>query len=86
MSNSILNIRFGSWHFQVNRDAPRIRFTRNCHHDEARLIADRADLLNSLKEVVSEYDTPDNGRTLRWAIDEARAAIARATGEKEPGQ
>ena len=36
MNNSILNIRFGSWHFQVNRDAPRIRFTRNCYHDEAR--------------------------------------------------
>ena len=36
MNNSILNVRFGSWHFQANRDAPRIRFTRNCYHDEAR--------------------------------------------------
>ena len=50
----------------------------------ARLIAAAPDLLEALKEVVSEYDNPDNGRTLRWAIDEARAAIARATGEKEP--
>ena len=49
----------------------------------ARLIAAAPDLLEALKEVVSEYDNPDNGRSLRWAIDEARAAIARATGEKE---
>ena len=38
--------------------------------------AERADLLEALKEVVSEYDNTDNGRSLRWAIDEARAAIA----------
>ena len=52
----------------------------------ARLIAAAPDLLDALKEVVSEYDNPDNGRSLRWAIDEARAAIARATGEKESDQ
>ena len=34
------------------------------------------DLLEALQEVVSEYDNPDNGRSLRWAIVEARAAIA----------
>ena len=38
------------------------------------------DMLEALREVVSEYDNPDNGRYLRWAVDEARAAIAKATG------
>ena len=49
--------------------------------NDMRLIAAAPDLLEALKEVVSEYDNPDNGRTLRWAVDEARVAIARATGE-----
>ena len=42
--------------------------------------AERDALREALKEVVSEYDNPDNGRTLRWAIDEARAALNREAG------
>jgi hypothetical protein len=37
MSNLLLNIRFGSWHFQVMRDLPFIRISRNEYHDRARL-------------------------------------------------
>ena len=42
--------------------------------------AERDAMREALKEVVSEYDNPDNGRTLRWAIDEARAALNREAG------
>ena len=46
----------------------------------ARLIAAAPDMLEALRGVVSEYDNPDNGRTLRWAVDDARDAITKATG------
>ena len=36
MSNSILNIRFGSYHFKINRDRPYVSFTHNPFHDNAR--------------------------------------------------
>jgi hypothetical protein len=36
MSNLLLNIRFGSWHFQVMRDLPWVRFGHNPHHDVER--------------------------------------------------
>jgi len=36
MSNAILNVRFGSWHWQILRDRPFIRISRNPYHDEAR--------------------------------------------------
>jgi len=36
MSNSIINVRFGSWHFQLLRDRPYVDVTRNAYHDEAR--------------------------------------------------
>ena len=32
MSNTIRNWRFGSWHFQVSRDSPRVRLSRNDYH------------------------------------------------------
>ena len=41
------------------------------------------DMLEALQEVVYEYDAPDNWRYLRWAIDDARAAIAKATGDTQ---
>ena len=31
----------------------------------------------SLQECVTEYDNPDNGRTLRWAIDNARSILTK---------
>lgn len=49
----------------------------------ARLIAAAPELLDTLRYVVEEYDGPDNGRTLRWAIDEAREVIAKATSGGE---
>ena len=39
------------------------------------------EMLEMLQEVVSEYDNPDNGRYLRWAVDEARVVIAKVTGD-----
>jgi hypothetical protein len=47
----------------------------------ARLIAAAPDLLQALTEVVETYDSGDNGRTLRWAVDTCRDAIAKATGD-----
>lgn len=53
----------------------------SCEAD-ARLIAAAPDLLEALEEIVKEYcENPDNGRTLRWAIDGAKEAIAKAKGE-----
>jgi hypothetical protein len=50
---------------------------------DARLIAAAPELLEALEEIVKEYyENPDNGRTLRWAIDGAKEAIAKAKGEK----
>ena len=50
---------------------------------DARLIAAAPDLLEALEEIVKEYcENPDNGRTLRWAIDGAKEAIAKAKGEE----
>jgi hypothetical protein len=37
MSNAIINVRFGSWHFQVLRDRPFVRISRNAYHDTARV-------------------------------------------------
>lgn len=36
MSNLLLNVRFGSWHFQIRRDAPFLSISRNSYHDRAR--------------------------------------------------
>lgn len=36
MSNLLLNIRFGTWHFQVCRDRPWIAFRRNPFQDKLR--------------------------------------------------
>jgi hypothetical protein len=36
MSNLLLNIRFGSWHFQVRRDRPWVAISHNPYHDTAR--------------------------------------------------
>lgn len=36
MSNLILNIRFGEWHFQVMRDRPWVRISHNPYQAEAR--------------------------------------------------
>lgn len=36
MSNTYINIRFGEWHFQVLRDSPFIRLSRNTYHAELR--------------------------------------------------
>lgn len=47
------------------------------------LRAQRDELLEALEEIVKEYcENPDNGRTLRWAIDGAKEAIAKAKGEE----
>lgn len=32
MSNTIVNVRFGSWHFQIVRDIPWMRFGPNPYH------------------------------------------------------
>ena len=37
MSSLWLNIRFGSWHFQVQPDRPMIRISHNSYHDQARV-------------------------------------------------
>ena len=48
-----------------------------------RLAAAAPDLLEALEEIVKEYcENPDNGRTLRWAIDGAKEAIKKAKGEE----
>ncbi len=36
MSNAILNIRLGSWHWQLLRDRPYLRVCHNPFHDAAR--------------------------------------------------
>lgn len=36
MSNLFLNIRFGSWHFQVMRDGPWVSISHNPIHDKER--------------------------------------------------
>ena len=51
--------------------------------EDACLIAVAPELLEALEEIVKEYcENPDNGRTLRWAIDGAKEAIAKAKGEE----
>ncbi len=51
---------------------------------DACLIAAAPELLEALEEIVKEYcENPDNGRTLRWAIDGAKEAIAKAKGEEQ---
>jgi len=37
VSNLLLNVRFGSWHWQIARDWPWLRISRNDYHDKARL-------------------------------------------------
>lgn len=55
---------------------------RGLQEANARLIAAAPDLLEALEEIVKEYcENPDNGRTLRWAIDGAKEALAKAKGE-----
>ena len=34
--STILNVRFGSWHFKILIDSPFVNFTHNPCHDEAR--------------------------------------------------
>ena len=36
MTNLLLNIRFGSWHFQVRRDRPWVSVSHNPYQDKAR--------------------------------------------------
>ena len=36
MSNTLINWRFGSWHFKVQRDSPYIVISRNAYHDKLR--------------------------------------------------
>lgn len=50
---------------------------------DAHLIAAAPELLEALEEIVKEYcENPDNGRTLRWAVDGAKEAIAKAKREE----
>lgn len=37
MGRNIINVRFGSWHFQINCFRPFVRLSRNPYHDEARV-------------------------------------------------
>ena len=75
----------GTWIF--SGDTPVLDYAGCGSHDteisdaNAHLISAAPDMLEALREVVSEYDNPDNGRYLRWAVDDARAAIAKATGD-----
>ena len=49
-----------------------------------RLAAAAPELLEALEEIVKQYyENPDNGRTLRWAIDGAKEVIAKAKGEEQ---
>lgn len=34
------------------------------------------EMLDALQSITEEYDSEDNGRTLRWAIDDARKLIS----------
>ena len=36
MSNDLINIRFGSWHFHIKRDFPFVEIGHNPFHDRAR--------------------------------------------------
>lgn len=47
------------------------------------LQSERNELLKVCVEVVKEYDNPDNGRYLRWAVDSCRDAIAKCTAKPE---
>jgi hypothetical protein len=49
----------------------------NCDSaDAVRVVADHIkELEATLTDIISEYDEPDNGRSLRWEIDAARELL-----------
>jgi hypothetical protein len=63
---------------QVKRECI-IRWNTRPVEDAARAEVER--LRGILRSIVVEYDAPDNGRHLRWAVDEARAALRTEGGE-----